>query len=234
MMEAGKVSSKLSSKLSIIMPVLNEAALIQDILQRLQALRQQDCEVIVVDGGSTDATVKLATNLVDQLIVTEKSRARQMNAGAQQASGEFLLFLHADTRLPEQAAALVRSALQTTGWGRFDVQIVGSAPMLRVIATMMNWRSRLTSIATGDQAIFVRRALFEQIGGFPDQALMEDIEISRRLRRHGTPNNLSAKVATSGRRWMQHGVWRTIFLMWRLRFLYWLGVSPEKLVKAYR
>jgi rSAM/selenodomain-associated transferase 2 len=230
MLEAGK--------LSIIMPVLNEAALIQDVLQRLQTLRQQGCEVIVVDGGSTDATVKLATNLADQLIVTEKNRARQMNAGAQQASGEFLLFLHADTILPEHASTLVhnalQSALQSASWGRFDVQIVGAAPMLRVIASLMNWRSRLTGIATGDQAIFVRRTLFEQIGGFPDQALMEDIEISRRLRRRGAPINLSAKVATSGRRWMQYGVWRTIFLMWRLRFLYWLGVSPDKLAKAYR
>lgn len=223
-----------NGKLSIIVPVLNEAAQIQTLLQTLRVFQQQGCEVIVVDGGSQDTTVDLAAGLADQVIRVEKQRARQMNAGAAQASGEFLLFLHADTRLPEQADKLVRAALQSAPWGRFDVQIIGRSPMLAVIAAMMNWRSRWSSIATGDQALFMRRGLFQQVGGFPEQALMEDIEISCRLRKIAAPVNLSAKVATSGRRWMQHGVWRTIFLMWRLRFLYWLGVSPERLARAYR
>lgn len=223
-----------TSKFSIIIPVLNEAALIQEVLHPLQAARQLGCEVIVVDGGSSDETCQLATPLADCVVQVSAQRARQMNAGAAQASGEFLLFLHADTVLPNQALEEIKAALEQALWGRFDVHITGNARMLSVISFMMNWRSRLTSIATGDQALFMHRTIFQQVGGFPEQALMEDVEMSRRLRRHGRPANLTSKVQTSGRRWLQHGIWRTILLMWRLRLLYWLGVSPDKLAKVYR
>jgi len=189
----------------------------------------------VVDGGSGDATVALATPLADRVVHAPRGRARQMNAGAAAARGALLLFLHADTCLPERADQLVGVALGSAAdWGRFDVVIAGRSRLLPVVATLMNWRSRYTGIATGDQALFVRRAAFEQVGGFPDQPLMEDIELSRRLRGRGRPACLRARVVTSGRRWDERGAWRTIFLMWRLRWLYWRGVPPQRLVQAYR
>ena len=159
-----------------------------------------------------------------------------MNVGAQAATGTLLLFLHADTRLPDGALNQVRSALASGehDWGRFDVAIEGRSRLFPLIALMMNWRSRLSGIATGDQAIFVRCARFDAVGGFADQPLMEDIELSRRLRRRGRPACLRARVVTSGRRWERHGVWRTVLLMWWLRLLYWMGVSPQRLVQAYR
>jgi rSAM/selenodomain-associated transferase 2 len=192
--------------------------------------------VIVVDGGSSDATAALCAQWSDRLIQAPRGRARQMNAGAACAQGDVLLFLHADTRLPDGAPGLVARALDTGAhaWGRFDVSIAGRSRWFPLIAALMNRRSRLTGIATGDQALFVRRETFHAVGGFPDQPLMEDVELSRRLRRLGRPACLHARVLTSGRRWEQHGVWRTILLMWRLRFLYWLGASPDKLARAYR
>lgn len=210
--------------------------MIVEVLQQLQALRAKGCEVIVVDGGSQDQTMTLALPLADQILQSEKGRARQMNFGAQHAQSDTLLFLHADTCLPDDAAERILAGLSSANrqWGRFDVEIVGDAWMLGVVAAMMNWRSRLTGIATGDQALFLRRALFQKIGGFPQQALMEDVEITRRLRQITPPLCLKQKVKTSGRRWMQRGVWRTIFLMWRLRLLYWLGVAPDELAKEYR
>jgi len=168
------------------------------------------------------------------VVVAERGRARQMNAGAQACGGALLLFLHADTRLPEAADAMVRAALAVQAWGRFDVRIDGRPLMLRVVAALMNLRSRLSGIATGDQAIFVRRDVFEAVGGFPDQPLMEDIELSCRLLRVSRPACLRARVRTSGRRWEQRGVWRTIALMWRLRWAYWRGVPAERLAEAYR
>jgi rSAM/selenodomain-associated transferase 2 len=158
-----------------------------------------------------------------------------MNAGAQATEGDVLLFLHADTVLPDDALAAVGKAIAVgADWGRFDVRIVGSARMLRVVAALMNLRSRLSGIATGDQAIFVRRDVFLAVGGFPDQPLMEDIEISKRLLRRSRPACLRSRVQTSGRRWESRGVWRTIFLMWRLRFAYWRGTPAEVLARAYR
>ena len=161
-----------------------------------------------------------------------------MNAGAAQARADVLLFLHADTRLPPLADVLVLQAVQRSDkgacWGRFDVRIEGRPRMLRVVAALMNLRSRASGIATGDQAIFITREAFERVGGFPEQALMEDIEISRRLKRLGRPACLRARVCTSGRRWEQRGVWRTIVLMWRLRWRYWRGESPARLAEAYR
>jgi rSAM/selenodomain-associated transferase 2 len=220
-------------KLSIILPVLNEAAGISATLSALQALRAAGHELIVVDGGSVDATALLASVDADQVINSARGRARQMNAGAAAASGDALLFLHADTRLPEGAADLLEVALKQRLWGRFDVRIDGRPKLLRVIATLMNLRSRLSGIATGDQAMFMTRAAFETVGGFPDQPLMEDIELSKRLKRLGPPACPRQRVVTSGRRWERYGLWRTILLMWRLRFDYWRGVPVEQLAARY-
>jgi rSAM/selenodomain-associated transferase 2 len=224
--------------LSIVMPVLDEAAGIVAVLQALAPLRERGVELIVVDGGSRDTTPALAAPLCDRLLqpgAAARGRARQMNAGAAVAQGAVLLFLHADTLLPPQADRLVQQAVAGgAGWGRFDVRITGRARMLAVVAALMNLRSRLSGIATGDQALFVARALFERVGGFPDQPLMEDVELSRRLRARSRPACLRARVATSGRRWEQRGVWRTIWLMWTLRWRYWRGTPADVLAQAYR
>ena len=221
--------------LSVVMPVLDEAAAIEATLRRLAPLRERGAELIVVDGGSRDDSATLATPWADRVVRSERGRARQMNAGAAQARGAVLLFLHADTWLPPAADACILQALAGDAvWGRFDVQISGRPRMLRVVAALMNVRSRLSGIATGDQAMFVRRTVFEQLGGFAEQPLMEDIELSRRLRRLGRPACLRERVSTSGRRWESRGVWRTIVLMWWLRWRYWLGASPQALARAYR
>ena len=221
--------------LSIVVPVLNEAAGIAATLQTLVPLRERGAEVIVVDGGSTDDTPRCAAPWADRVLSSPRGRARQMNAGAAAARAPLLLFLHADTQLPDGADSLLHAALAGgAAWGRFDVHIDGRPMLLRMVAALMNQRSRLTGIATGDQAMFVRRDLFQRIGGFPDQPLMEDIEISRRLRTLAPPCCLRQRVVTSGRRWETRGVWRTIFLMWRLRWRYWRGDSPQALAEAYR
>jgi rSAM/selenodomain-associated transferase 2 len=169
------------------------------------------------------------------VLAAPRGRARQMNAGAAASRHEVLLFLHADTLLPGNADVVVRRALRHSAvWGRFDVHIDGRSRMFPLIAALMNARSRVTGIATGDQALFVRRATFERLGGFPDQPLMEDVELSRRLRGVGPPACLRERVLTSGRRWERHGVWHTIFLMWRLRWRYWRGTSAEVLARAWR
>ena len=222
----------MDARLALIIPTLNEAARIRAALEALAPLRARGHEVIVVDGGSLDATVRLATRYADQVIEASRGRAHQMNAGARVASGEILLFLHADTRLPEAADLLVTRALQESGrcWGRFDVQIGSRHPLLKIVGCAMNLRSRLTGIATGDQAIFVRRDAFP---GFPEIALMEDIAFSRAMKRRGRPACLRERVSTSGRRWEARGVLRTIVLMWRLRLLYALGVAPQRLAREY-
>ena len=222
-------------RISIIMPVLNEGQQLAQALQALQSLRQKGHELIVVDGHSRDGSLHVAESLTDIAITGPRGRARQMNLGASQASGEVLLFLHCDTRLPEDADEWVRDALLGNGyrWGRFDVRLSGSHPMFSVIARAMNWRSRLTRIATGDQAIFIARDLFRELGGYADIPLMEDVEICKRLRRAGKPASLGNPVVTSSRRWEQGGIWRTLLLMWRLRLLYWLGVPPRLLVEHY-
>jgi rSAM/selenodomain-associated transferase 2 len=222
-------------KLSIIVPVLNEAASFGDALAALAPLRARGAEVIVADGGSTDATVKLARDLADRVVTSPRGRGAQMNAGAAVARSEALLFLHADTRLPADAVALVVDGLADWGrvWGRFDVSIEGRSALLPVIAAMMNLRSSLTGIATGDQAMFMTRDAFARAGGFPDIALMEDIAMSRRLKRLSRPVALSARVRTSGRRWDERGALRTVLMMWRLRLLYFFGVAPEKLAQRY-
>lgn len=226
----------MTASLSIVVPVLNEAPGIVATLEALAPLRERGVEVIVVDGGSRDDTVARARPLADHIVDGPRGRARQMNAGASVASAPQLLFLHADTRLPERADALVATALaaRAQAWGRFDVVIAGRSRMLPVIATLMNLRSRWSGIATGDQAMFMTRAAFDAVGGFPDQPLMEDIEMSVRLKRKGAPVCLRERVITSGRRWEQRGVWRTIVLMWRLRLLYALGVRADRLAAWYR
>ncbi|MBA4328349.1 MAG: glycosyl transferase [Polaromonas sp.] len=222
--------------LSVVLPVLNEAAGLGAALQALAALRARGAEIIVADGGSSDHSAALAQAGGALLVHAPRGRALQMNAGAVQACAEVLLFLHADTRLPADADALISEALAggSRVWGRFDVAITGRPRMLRLIAALMNLRSRLTGIATGDQAMFMSRAAFEAVGGFPAQPLMEDIEMSRRLLTLSRPACLRAKVQTSGRRWESRGVWRTVLLMWRLRFAYWRGAAPERLAELYR
>jgi rSAM/selenodomain-associated transferase 2 len=222
--------------LSIIVPALNEAAGIEATLGALAPLRRRGVEVIVADGGSSDDTALLAAPLADQVLATPRGRALQMHAGATAARGVVLLFLHADTLLPDNADRLILGGLGSGmyAWGRFDVRITGRAPMLRVVSAMINLRSRLSGIATGDQAMFVTRSAYQEAGGFPFQPLMEDIELSRRLKRLSPPLCLTPRVTTSGRRWETHGLWRTIFLMWRLRLHYWLGVSPDLLAQEYR
>ena len=224
------------SRLSIVIPTLNEAATIHATLASLQALRGRGVEVIVADGGSIDGTAALAAGLACRVTDAPRGRALQMNAGVVAAQGETLLFLHADTLLPAGADRCVLDGLAASGkcWGRFDVSIAGQPWLLRVVAWLMNRRSRWTGIATGDQAIFVRREVFQSLGGFPDQPLMEDIELSKRLRRLGRPLCLRERAVTSGRRWEARGVWRTIWLMWRLRWLYWRGVAAERLAEEYQ
>ena len=221
--------------ISIVLPVLNEAQHIEATLSSLAPLRQRGIELVLADGGSDDDTVRRASGLADVIVEAPRGRARQMNAGAAVAHGRMLLFLHADTWLPPNADVRVEQALGSRGlWGRFDVHIAGRHPMLRVVARLMNWRSRLTGIATGDQALFMWREVFDRVGGFPDQPLMEDVEICRRLRALARPVCLSERVSTSGRRWESRGVWRTIVLMWCLRWRYWRGEFAERLAEAYR
>lgn len=222
-------------KLSIIIPVLNEATALPALLAHAQRLHTAGAEVIFVDGGSQDASRQLIEAAGLRCLSSPRGRARQMNVGAQAATGCTLLFLHADTRLPTDALLAVQAARQAGAqWGRFDVRISGKPRMLRVVAALMNRRSRLSGIATGDQALFVQHALFDTIGGFPEQDLMEDVELSKRLLRHSRPACLRQRVETSGRRWEHYGVWRTIVLMWRLRFDYWRGIPAARLAERYR
>ena len=221
-------------KLSIVIPVLDEAAGIESALQALSTYRTRGVEVIVVDGDSRDGTVGLSCPFVDQVVSTPRGRAIQMNAGAAAARGNILLFLHADTRLPDDADRLVIDGLACSScvWGRFDVRF-DSGRLMRFVAAMINLRSRLTGIATGDQAIFVTRTTFAAAGGFPPIALMEDVALSARLKRIGRPLSLRARVTTSARRWRGHGTLRTLLLMWRLRLSYFLGADPAKLAQSY-
>ena len=221
--------------LSIIIPCLNEAEGIAESLQALAPLRARGAEIVVVDGGSTDTTLEIARVLADQVLTAPRGRALQMNAGAARARGDLLLFLHADCRLPRAADGLIVDGLNRTRktWGRFDVTLSGSHPLLRVAGAMMNLRSRVTGVATGDQGIFVTRSLFEAAGRFPEIALMEDVALTKKLKAFGRPLTLRHRLTVSARRWEKHGVLRTILLMWRLRFHYWRGADPDKLAARY-
>ena len=220
-------------RLTIVVPVLNEAAIIVAALRALAPLRVRGAEIIIADGGSRDGTAQLAEPLADRIITVGRGRGAPMNAGAALGTGDTLLFLHADTTLPDNADRLIDAALARRAWGRFDLRIAGRHPLLSVVAHMINWRSRLTGVATGDQAIFVTRKAFEAVGGFPDLPLMEDIAISRRLKRLCRPFCIATPAVTSGRRWEHNGVVRTILLMWRLRLSYYLGVEPALLARLY-
>jgi rSAM/selenodomain-associated transferase 2 len=225
---------KVSRLISVIIPCLNEAAIARDRLLTLQSLRREGHELILVDGESGDATPQIARPLVDRVETAPAGRAGQMNLGARVARGEALWFLHLDSRPPARAAeAVLQATLDGSGWGRFDVRLDGAAPMFRVIERMMNLRSRLTGMVTGDQALFVRRDLFTRVGGFPEIALMEDLGISRRLKRIASPVCLSQRVLVSSRRWQRDGIWRTILLMWFLRGAYRLGANPGWLARIY-
>jgi rSAM/selenodomain-associated transferase 2 len=222
-------------KISVIVPVLNEGPVIAQTLCSLQSLREAGHEVIVVDGGSHDDTLLLSKPYADRVIRSSRGRSPQMNAGARLASGEILLFLHADTLLPEEADRLIIDGMKgkRKRWGRFDVKLSGEQPLLRIIEFLMNWRSRLSSIATGDQAIFVTRELFETVDGFPEIDLMEDIALSKMLKRHGRPLCLWQRVLASSRRWKEKGLLRTILLMWFLRLIYFYKADPKRLAKIY-
>lgn len=221
--------------LSIIVPVLNEAENIVATLQALAPVRARGAEIIVVDGGSTDDTAARAAPLATFVIAGPRGRAVQMNVGAAIASADILLFLHADTRLPTDADRLIINGLAQSqrAWGRFDITIEGRHPLLPLVSTAMNLRSRLTAITTGDQAMFMSRAAFAVAGGFPEIALMEDITFARSLKRVSRPLCLRTRVVTSGRRWEKRGVVRTIVLMWRLRLAYFFGAKPENLARRY-
>ena len=221
-------------KVSIVIPTLDERNHIGFLLSDLEPLRQTGHEVIIADGGSTDGTRALAGSRADRVVLAPRGRASQMNAGARTAAGDVLWFLHADSRaLPGAQSQLLDACRAGTIWGRFDVRLAGQRPLLRVVERMMNWRSRLTGIATGDQGIFVTRAVFEAVGGFPPIPLMEDIALSKVLRRHARPACLSGPILTSSRRWEANGILRTILLMWRLRLAYALGADPRRLADLY-
>lgn len=222
-------------QISVIIPTLNEAPVIHAALDGLAPLRARGHEVILVDGGSTDGTPEIAADKADQAIAAPRGRASQMNAGARIATGDVLVFVHADTRIPVDADLAIARELERSGrlWGRFDVSIDGSAPLLGLVARAMNARSRLSGIATGDQAIFMRRGEFAAVGGFPALALMEDIAMCRLLKRRSPPVCLRERAVTSGRRWESNGVLRTIAHMWWLRLRYFLGASPERLARSY-
>ncbi len=223
-------------RLSIVIPTLDEGARLERTLSQLQSLRSRGHQVIVVDGGSVDDTVSIAKGQVDRVITSPKGRSRQMNAGACQSNGDVLLFLHADTFLPEGADDLVTARLRdsASGWGRFDVRLSPRPWPLPVVELLMNWRSRLTGIATGDRAIFVTRELFDRVGGYADVPLMEDVNLSRNLRSISTPLCIRQRVITSSRRWLNNGILRTVLTMWHLRFCYALGADPRRLHNIYQ
>ena len=221
-------------KISIIIPVLNEAKVLLLLLNQLQYLRVKGHEIILVDGYSNDNSCQCAQGLADIILKSDRGRALQMNHGACHATGELLLFLHADTRLPDNVDMLLTSAIHSNrAWGRFDVRLSGNPILFRIIEWFMNMRSRLTGVATGDQAIFITAGLFREINGFPEIALMEDIALSTKLRRIYRPIHLYEKVVTSSRRWEDNGIIRTVLTMWEIRLRYFLGAEPSTLAGLY-
>ncbi len=220
--------------LSIIIPVLDEAEAIESLLVQIAPLRIAGHEVIVVDGGSRDETAAVAVLHCDQLLQSPRGRANQMNRGAEIASGDHLWFLHADSKIDESLLVDLPQLISGQCWGRFNVRLSGTHPAFRLIERMMNWRSCLSGIATGDQGIFVERTLFDSVGGFPAIPLMEDIELSKRLKRIRRPACIRYPLQTSSRRWERDGILRTVLLMWHLRLRYFFGTSPEILVRRYQ
>lgn len=214
---------------SIIVPLLNEKVVVPSLLQQLATLDAE--QIIIVDGGSTDNTRELVGAAGYQVFQSAAGRARQMNAGAQQATQSMLLFLHADTILPNNYKSELAKAKV---WGRFDVQFSSSLKVMKMVAFFINLRSRISGVATGDQAIFIDRDAFNAIGGFPDFPIMEDVALCKRLRHMHRPFSSRARVTTSARRWEQHGVASTIVKMWLYRLAYFFGVSPLTLKRGYR
>jgi len=222
-------------KISIIIPVLNEESALRAHLPLLQQYRHAGHELIVIDGGSSDASVSVASGLADKVLESSPGRGVQMNAGAVQATGPILLFLHVDTLLPEHAARVVKESLANSDrvWGRFDLKLSGGSSVFRLIEKMINMRSRYTGMATGDQGIFVLRSTFEQAGAYPEIPLMEDLALSSKLKKFSRPVCLRQRVISSSRRWEQHGIAHTVLLMWILRLQFFLGVSPHFLYRKY-
>ena len=220
--------------ISIIIPVLNEKQSIKALLQQLQIYRQQGHEVIVVDGGSHDETVSVSKALADKVISSESGRANQMNKGFAESENEVLWFLHADTSIPENVIEIIQECLIKNDWGRFNIKLSGSHFLFRVIEKMINIRSCFSGIATGDQGIFVKRKIFESVGGYSEVPLMEDVALSKKLKNISQPACIKVTLTTSSRRWEKNGIIKTILLMWYLRFLYWIGVTPDRLAKLYR
>jgi len=219
--------------ISIIIPTLNESDSLPITLKSLQTFRHSRIEIIVVDGGSCDNTISIAAKLADKVFTANKGRAHQMNTGAEQAAGETLLFLHADAQLPDNAIPLIEQYVLPKQWGRFNVRLDSPHWLLKANGWLMNSRSCLTGIVTGDQGMFVHRTLFEDIKGFPDIPLMEDIAISKKLKQYSRPICLKSKITVNTRYWDQHGVWRSILRMWWIRLAYFLGVPSEYLAKKY-
>jgi len=221
--------------ISIIIPTFNEAETIGTCLDDLQDYRIQGHEIIVCDGGSSDNTANIARGKCDRFISVTRGRGSQMNTGAAEAHGDILVFLHADTRLPPAADRLIEMKLRNSEWGFFSIRLDGQRLMFRIIETLMNWRSRLSHITTGDQALFIRRALFNSFNGFQDIEIMEDIAFSKTLKAAGLgPAVITIPVTTSSRRWEKQGIMRTILLMWSMRLAYFLGADPSTLARYYR
>lgn len=220
---------------SIIIPVLNEAECLPVQLAALQVWRRAGHEIIVVDGGSEDASTDIARPLVSQLIVSPRGRAVQINKGVAVASNDWLVFLHVDTSFPETAIHSLQSIFheENIKWGYFNVRLSGNNYLLKMVSSLMNVRTRLTGIATGDQAMFMRKAAFEAVGGFPEIALMEDISLSSKLKKISSPYCIKEFVTTSSRRWQKHGIAKTILIMWSLRLRYFFGASPVVLAERY-
>lgn len=224
----------MTATISVVIPCLNEAVIAGPRLASLQHLREAGHELILVDGGSADGSVDIARPLVDRVLIAARGRGPQMNLGAAGARGGVLWFLHLDCELPAGAAqSVLGGALDGPGWGRFDIRLSGRAPLLRLVERMMNLRSCLTGIATGDQGLFVRRDLFDAVGGFPEISLMEDIELSARLKRIARPVCVQRRIVTSSRRWERDGILRTVLAMWALRAAYWCGMDPALLARVY-
>lgn len=222
-------------KLSIIIPVLNENNYLLATLKSLADLKKNKHEIIIVDGGSQDNIFEISKSYTDAIFISEKGRAHQMNTGAKQASGDVLWFLHADSLIPNHADEFIINALQTTRsvWGRFNIQLSGIHWVFRIIEKLINSRSLLTGIATGDQGIFVLRTEFEKINGYANISLMEDIHLSKRLKKISRPACLKENIITSSRRWESNGIIKTVILMWCLRFAYFIGTPTNKLAKLY-
>ena len=229
--------------LSVIVPLYNEGEQVNDLLDHLRELTGLS-EAVLVDASDQAASNTVMDELQrrvdnDPLVTLVRclrpGRGAQMNIGAAHSSGAVLLFLHCDTRLPAHAAEHIsRCIAHGRAWGWFDVRLDTRAPTYRLLERMINLRARVARIATGDQALFVTRRVFAQQRGFAEIPLMEDVELSRRLKRVGAPAVMAQPVLTSARRWQKNGVWRTIFLMWKLRLLYWVGVNPERLAAHYQ